>query len=151
METRGQIYPSDAVVPGGSPGVGALGGLISPRVSLETIQKKKKKISYLLEFEMQWPVCPLSSLLTIPSSTIFKRCRFIKIFCPHPPPQLRPTTCNFICWCVIIQSCSVYIYISIYTHTVMNTTILQLVAIYNIQLHVSALYIGHHQVVQRIY
>ena len=30
----------------------------------------------------------------------------------------------------------------------MNTTILQLVAIYNIQLHVSALYVGHHQVVQ---
>jgi len=31
----------------------------------------------------------------------------------------------------------------------MNTTILQLVAIYNIQLHVSALYVGHHQVVQK--
>ena len=31
----------------------------------------------------------------------------------------------------------------------MNTTILQLVAVYNIQLHVSALYVGHHQVVQR--
>ena len=28
----------------------------------------------------------------------------------------------------------------------MDTTILQLVAIYNIQLHVSALYVGHHQV-----
>jgi len=28
----------------------------------------------------------------------------------------------------------------------MNTTILQLVAIYNIQLHVSALHVGHHQV-----
>jgi len=26
----------------------------------------------------------------------------------------------------------------------MNTIILQLVAIYNIQLHVSALYVGHH-------
>jgi len=33
----------------------------------------------------------------------------------------------------------------------MNTTILQLVVIYNTQLHVSALYIGHHQVVQRAY
>jgi len=33
----------------------------------------------------------------------------------------------------------------------MNTTILQLVAIYNIQLHVSALCVGHHQVVQRTY
>jgi len=33
----------------------------------------------------------------------------------------------------------------------MNTTILQLVAIYNIQLHVSALYVGHHQVVRRTY
>jgi len=31
----------------------------------------------------------------------------------------------------------------------MNTTILQLIAIYNMQLHVSALYVGHHQVVQR--
>jgi len=31
----------------------------------------------------------------------------------------------------------------------MNTTILQLVAMYNIQLHVSALYIGNHQVVKR--
>ena len=33
----------------------------------------------------------------------------------------------------------------------MNTTILQLVAIYKIQLHVSALYVGHYQVVQRTY
>jgi len=47
----------------------------------------------------------------------------------------------------VIQSCSV----SIYIYTVMNTTILQLVAIYNIQLHVSALYLGHHQVVRRTY
>ena len=30
----------------------------------------------------------------------------------------------------------------------MNTTILQLVTIYNIQLHVSALYVDHHQVVR---
>ena len=44
---------------------------------------------------------------------------------------------------IIIQSCSMYI--SIYIHTVMNTTILQLIAIYNIQLHVSTLYVGHHQ------
>jgi len=36
-------------------------------------------------------------------------------------------------------------YIYIYIYTVMNTTILQLVAIYKIQLHVSALYVGHHQ------
>jgi len=43
----------------------------------------------------------------------------------------------------------IYICIYIYIHTVMNTTILQLVAIYNI--HVSALYVGHHQVVQRTY
>jgi len=49
----------------------------------------------------------------------------------------------------VIQSCSVCI--SIYTHTVMNTTILQLVAIYNIKLHVLALFVGHHQVVQRTY
>jgi len=33
--------------------------------------------------------------------------------------------------------------IYLYIHTVMNTTILQLVAIYYIQLHVSALYVGH--------
>jgi len=38
-----------------------------------------------------------------------------------------------------------------HTHTVMNTTTLQLVAIYKIQLHVSALYVGHHQFVQRTY
>ena len=40
------------------------------------------------------------------------------------------------------------IYLNI--HTVMNTTTLHLVAIYNIQLHVSALNIGHHQVVKII-
>jgi len=33
----------------------------------------------------------------------------------------------------------------------MNTTILNLVAIYNIQLHVSAFYVGLNQVVQRTY
>jgi len=57
--------------------------------------------------------------------------------------------CHPHCVKSIIQSCSVCI--SIYIHTVMNTTILQLVAIYNIQLHVSVLYVGHHQVVQRTY
>ena len=41
--------------------------------------------------------------------------------------------------------------IYLYIHAVMNTTILQLVAIYNIQLHVSALYLGCHQVAQRTY
>ena len=35
----------------------------------------------------------------------------------------------------------------LYINTVMKTTILQLVTIYNIQLHVSALYVDHHQVV----
>ena len=40
--------------------------------------------------------------------------------------------------------------IYLYIHTVMNTTILQLVAIYNIKLHVSALYVVHQQVVQII-
>ena len=43
------------------------------------------------------------------------------------------------------------IYIYIYICSIMNTTILQLVAIYNVQLHVSALYVGYHQVVQRTY
>jgi len=33
----------------------------------------------------------------------------------------------------------------------MNTTILQLVAVCELQLHVSALYVGHHHVVQRTY
>jgi len=33
----------------------------------------------------------------------------------------------------------------LYIHTVTNTTILQLVVIYNIQLHVLALYVGHHK------
>ena len=41
--------------------------------------------------------------------------------------------------------------IYLYIHIFMNTTILQLVVIYNIQLHVSALYVGNHQVVQRTY
>ena len=54
------------------------------------------------------------------------------------------------CVCVCVCVC-VYIYIHTHIHSVMNTTILQLVAIYNIQLHVSALYVGHHQVVQRTY
>jgi len=39
----------------------------------------------------------------------------------------------------------------VYKHTVINTTILQLVAVYNIHLHVSALYVVHHQVVQQTY
>jgi hypothetical protein len=43
------------------------------------------------------------------------------------------------------------IYIYLYIHTIMNAGILQLVAIYYIQLHVSALYVGHRQVVQRTY
>jgi len=42
--------------------------------------------------------------------------------------------------CVCVVCVCVYIYI----YPVMNTTILQLVAIYNIQLHVSALYVGLH-------
>ena len=33
----------------------------------------------------------------------------------------------------------------------MNTTILQLVATYNMKVHVSALYVGHYQLVQRTY
>ena len=41
------------------------------------------------------------------------------------------------------------LYISIYT--IMNAGILQLVAICYIQLHVSTLYVGHRQVVQRTY
>ena len=45
----------------------------------------------------------------------------------------------------------VVVCVYLYIHTVMNTTILQLVAIYNIQVHVSALYVGHHQVVQGTY
>ena len=35
--------------------------------------------------------------------------------------------------------------------TFLNEPVLQLVAIYNTQLHVSALYVGHHEVVQRTY
>jgi hypothetical protein len=45
----------------------------------------------------------------------------------------------------ITQTCSVYI--SIYTCSHETQQLLLLVAIYNIQLHVSALYVGHHQVV----
>jgi len=66
------------------------------------------------------------------------------------------SVCVCVCLCVCIYMyiyvcVCVYIYIYIYIHLVMNTTILQLAAIYNIQLHVSALYVGHHQVVQRTY
>ena len=43
------------------------------------------------------------------------------------------------------------VYIHTYIHTVTNRTILQLVAIYNIKLQVSGLYVSHHQVVQRIW
>jgi len=67
----------------------------------------------------------------------------------HPVRRLRsgrpPTECDDTrCYKVVV---CIYLYIL----TVMNTTILQLVAIYNIQLHVSALYVGHHQFVERTY
>jgi len=52
---------------------------------------------------------------------------------------------------VLSQQYKAVVCIYLYTHTDMNKTILQLVAIYNIQLHVSALYVGHHQVIQRNY
>jgi len=56
--------------------------------------------------------------------------------------------CHPRCVRLIIQSSNVYIYIYIYIymHTVMNATILQLVAIYNIQLHTgpNMLYIIYH-------
>ena len=65
------------------------------------------------------------------------------------PKYTHLKVCHPRCVRSITQSCSVYIYL--YIHTVMNTTILKLVAIYNIQLHVSALYVGHHQIVQRTY
>ena len=42
-------------------------------------------------------------------------------------------------------------YTYLYIHTVINTTILKLVAIYTIQLHVSAPYVGHHQFVHRTF
>ena len=57
-----------------------------------------------------------------------------------------------VCYPVVLgQQHKAAVCIYLYIHTVMNTTILQLVAIYNIQIHVSALYVGHHQVVQRTY
>jgi len=51
---------------------------------------------------------------------------------------------------VLDQQYKTVVCIYLYIHTVMSTTIVQLVAIYNIQLLVSALYVGHHQFVQRI-
>jgi len=51
---------------------------------------------------------------------------------------------------VLGQQYKAVVCIYLYIHTVMNTTILQLVAIYNIKLHVSALYVVHQQVVQII-
>jgi hypothetical protein len=41
METRGQIHVLDTVALAGSSGVGVLGGLMKPRVSLENIKKRK--------------------------------------------------------------------------------------------------------------
>ena len=69
------------------------------------------------------------------------------------PPSSRQhyfnlKVCHPRCVRSIIQA---VVCIYLYIHTVMNTTILQLVAIYNIQLHVSALCPGHHQVVHRTY
>jgi len=40
--------------------------------------------------------------------------------------------------------------IYLHIHAVKNTTTCQIVALCNTQLHVSALYVGHHQVVRRI-
>jgi len=55
--------------------------------------------------------------------------------------------CHFLCVRSIIQSCSVYIYIYI----VMNTTIIQLVAIYKVQLHDDGLHtVPKHVVVSYI-
>ena len=62
--------------------------------------------------------------------------------------HLNLKVCHPRCVRSITQSCSVYISIYTYSH---DTTILQLVSIYDTQLHVSALYAGHHQVVQRTY
>jgi len=56
--------------------------------------------------------------------------------------------CETLQW-LIIQICSVCISVYTYSHDHNNVTISS--DIYNIQLHVSALYIGHHQVVQRTY
>ena len=52
------------------------------------------------------------------------------------------------CIWTIIQSCSVYISIHTYSHEHNNITISSNI---HIQLHVSALYVGHHQVVQGTY
>jgi len=58
--------------------------------------------------------------------------------------------------CIDFGKASIYntklqcVYIHTYIHTVTKITILQLVVIYNIKLHVSGLYVSHHQVVQRI-
>ena len=50
--------------------------------------------------------------------------------------------CHPRCVRSIVQSCSMCIYL--YIHTVMNTTILQLVAIYNIQLEISSPFQNYH-------
>jgi len=60
--------------------------------------------------------------------------------------------CHPHCVRSIIKSCSVYVSIYTYGHEHNNITItLQLVEIYSIQLHVSALYVDHRQVVLRTY
>ena len=49
---------------------------------------------------------------------------------------------------VLGQQYKVVVCIYLYIYTVMkHNNYIQLVAIYNMQLHVSALYVGHHQVV----
>ena len=61
------------------------------------------------------------------------------------------TTFCLRCVKVVGQQYKAVVCVYLYIHTVMNTTILQLVAIYNIQQLVSALCVGHPQVVQRTY
>ena len=41
MEISDQIYAPEAVALEGNSGVGVLGGLMSPRVSLDTMEKRK--------------------------------------------------------------------------------------------------------------
>ena len=64
---------------------------------------------------------------------------------------LHLNVCHPRCVRSLIQSCSMYISIYIYTDGHENNNITISSNIYKMRLHVSALYLGHHQVVQRTY
>jgi len=70
----------------------------------------------------------------------------ISLLCNEQKPYSNLKVCHPRCVRSIIQSSSVYISIYTYSHETQQLYIISS-DIYNMQLHVSALYVGHHQVV----